>query len=56
MDLNLNGARSDRKGPKTEKVKVGLISCMVRRWKDRRKGRCPRCLASGDQLTWLTVG
>lgn len=29
------------------KLRVGYVSCRVRLWEERRKGRCPRCLIVG---------
>lgn len=29
------------------KLRVGYVSCRVRRWVERRNGRCPRCLIVG---------
>jgi len=29
------------------KLRVGYVSCRVRRWEVRRYGRCPRCLSTG---------
>jgi len=29
------------------KIRVGIIDCRVKRWIERRSGRCPRCLVGG---------
>lgn len=29
------------------KLRVGYVSCRVRLWEEKRKGRCPRCLFVG---------